>query len=490
MQGRRLKTLKTDQELTEYSRDAGIYTIRPRAVLIAQDEPDLLDVVQRAEREGVPLTPRGSGTSIPSQAVGGGYVVLQSACEVQVTGGDFTCSPALVKADLNSFLEARNLWMPVDPSSYRACSIGGMVGNNSSGPRTMKYGSTIDYVDELTVVLPKEGIKVVRPMALEDALHGDPTTRKVANLVVENWKKIVRERPKTTKNSSGYRLERLIHDGLFDLPKLFVGSEGTLGLTSWIGCRTTKKPAFRRLMILGIDTLKDLDETVAELQVLKPSAVELLDKSIIAKAKKESMLTQFGSSATGYLVYAELESDEEADLDRSCEKVASNEKLNQYDPILLTGPEEMSRAWETRNQALTISAEMRVGKRSPVPGVEDLVVPLEKLGAILGFLETTFSGLGLQFISYGHAGDANLHVRPLLDLSESKDRRLLDEIMRSCFEKVWKLGGSITGEHGDGLLRAAYVKEQYRETYELMIKIKQIYDPRWLMNPGVKFQLP
>ncbi len=490
MQERTLKTLKTEQELSEYSRDAGIYTIRPRAVLIAENEPELLDVVRRAEREGVPLTPRGSGTSIPSQAVGGGYVVLQSAREVRVTGVDFTCSPAVVKADLNSFLEARDLWMPVDPSSYRACSIGGMVGNNSSGPRTVKYGSTIDYVKELTVVLPKEGIKVVKPIPLEDALHGDPTTRRVADLVVESWKKIVRERPRTTKNSSGYRLERLIHDGLFDLPKLFVGSEGTLGLISRIKCRTIKKPAFRRLIILGIDALKELDGAVEELQVLGPSAVELLDKSIFAKVKKESMLTQFKSPPSGYLVYAEIESNDEADLERSCEQVASNEKLIQYDPILLSEREEMTRVWEARNQILTIAGEMRVGKRSPVPGVEDLVVPREKLGAILGFLETTFSGLGLQFISYGHAGDANLHIRPLLDLDESKDRRLLDEIMRDCFEEVWKLGGSITGEHGDGLLRAAYVREQYPETYDLMIKIKQIYDPRWLMNPGVKVQRP
>ncbi len=485
-----MKTLKSEEEISEYSRDAGIYTIKPRAVLIADDEPDLLDVVHRADREGVPLTPRGSGTSIPSQSVGRGYVVLQSGHKVQVVGRDFACSPAVVKAELNSFLEAENLWMPIDPSSYKACSLGGMVGNNASGPRTVKYGSTVDYVEELTVILPKEGIKVVRPMALEGALHGDPTTRKVANLVVENWKKIVRERPKTTKNSSGYRLERLIHDGLFDLPKLFVGSEGTLGLTSWIRCRTTRKPAFRRLMILSIDTLKDLDEAVEELRVLKPSALELLDKSIFTRAKRESMLTQFGTSTTGYLVYAELESDEEADLDGKCEDVASNEKLNQYDPILLTGSGEMSRAWETRNQALTIAGEIRSGKRCPVPGVEDLVVPRKRLGAILGFLETTFSRLGLEFISYGHAGDANLHVRPLLNLRESKDRRILDDIMQSCFEEVWKMGGSITGEHGDGLLRAAYVKEQYRETYEIMIKIKQIYDPKWLMNPGVKLQRP
>ena len=122
--------------------------------------------------------------------------------------------------------------------------------------------------------------------------------------------------------------------------------------------------------------------------------------------------------------------------------------------------------------------------------VEDLVVPPGKLRDLLAFLETTFADLGLEFISYGHAGDANLHVRPLLDLSDGRDKKLHTEIMRNCFEEVWKMGGSITGEHGDGLLRAEYVKEQYRETYELMVQIKEIYDPKWLMNPGVKLQRP
>jgi len=484
-----LKILSSEKELLEYSKDAGIYEFRPKAVLIADDKFDLLEVMRRAHHEGVALTPRGSGTSIPTQSVGRGFVVLQSPHEVQVLGEEFECSPAVVKADLNSLLEAKNLWMPVDPSSYRACSIGGMVSNNSSGPRTMKYGSTIDYVNELTVVLPEEGIRIISPVPLQTALHGEPTIRKVASLVVENWKKIVREKPRTTKNSSGYRLERLIHDDIFDLPKLFVGSEGTLGLISRIRCRTIRRPLFRRMMILSIDTLKELDVAVEELRRLKPSAIEIVDKSIFVRAKKESMLYQLGDSRIGYLVYAEIESDAEKELDEKCEDVASNKRLNQYDPMLLTSPEQMSRAWETRNQTLTIAGEIRSGRRSPVPGVEDLVVPRDKLGAILGFLESTFSGLGLEFISYGHAGDANLHVRPLLDLAEGKDKRLLDDIMTRCFDEVWRMGGSITGEHGDGLLRAAYVKEQYPETYEIMTEIKRIYDPRCLMNPGVKFQL-
>jgi FAD/FMN-containing dehydrogenase len=485
-----LRTLTDKKLLDEYSRDAGILTIEPRAVLFADDEGDLLQAVQKANRDAVPITPRGSGTSIPSHSVGSGYVVVQTQKEVRISGKEFSCTPAVIKADLNITLGQSNLWMPVDPSSYRACSIGGMVSNNSSGARTLKHGSTIDYVKELTVVLPEEGRRVVKALPLEEALHGDISTRKVANLVADKWKAILREKPKTTKNSSGYRLERLIHDGLFDLPKLFVGSEGTLGLISRITSTTRERPPLRSLLVISIDSLKDLEVVVEELRVSKPSAVELLDKSIFLKAKRRELLRQFPGPETGYLVYAELEGKDESELESVFDQVAENEKLVEFDPLLLREAGEMSKAWETRDLTLAIAGELRSGNRYPVPGVEDLVVPPGKLRDLLALVETTFTDLGLEFISYGHAGDANLHVRPLLDPSDGRDKQLLSEIMRSCFEEVWKMGGSITGEHGDGLLRAEYVKEQYPETYELMVQIKEVYDPKWLMNPGVKLERP
>ncbi|MDV3293532.1 MAG: hypothetical protein LYZ70_04615, partial [Nitrososphaerales archaeon] len=147
---------------------------------------------------------------------------------------------------------------------------------------------------------------------------------------------------------------------------------------------------------------------------------------------------------------------------------------------------DIARAWELRNETLTVAAEIRRGSRLPVPGVEDLVVPPEKLGELVKLLLGAFGRRGLEYISYGHAGDANLHMRPLLDPNSPADRRVLEGLMSECFEAVWKMGGSITGEHGDGMLRAPFVERQYRRTYALMKEVKRLYDPRGMMNPGVK----
>ena len=481
-----MKVISGEDERRDYSRDAGIIEIEPKAIVIVENLSDLEGAVEKARRDGVAITPRGSGTSIPSQAVGKGYLVVHAGKSADVTPGHVSCGPGIVKADLNALLESHHSWLPVDPSSYKACSIGGMVSNNSSGIRTFKYGSTIDFVEELEVLLPEEGVRLVRPMALEDALGVEKTTRKVANLLLDNWKTIQKEMPETTKNSSGYRLEHVVHDGIFDLPKLFTGSEGTLCLINRVKFRTIARPHFRRLVIANIEGLGELDVVVSQFRKHEPSAIELLDRSIFTRAGRQSLLRKFGSERTGYMIFCEIEAEREQEVEDTLGAIASDDRIAQFNPSVVSDNAQMSDAWDVRDLTLTIAGEMRRGQRRPVPGIEDVTVPSQRLGEILRFMQATFESHGLEYISYGHAGDANLHMRPLLDPTDSSDLHLLNDLMRSVFERVWKLGGTMTGEHGDGMLRAPFVKEQYPETYELMVEIKKIYDPKGLLNPGVK----
>ncbi len=479
-----MRKLTGERELEELSRDAGIIQLRPLAAYVAESEDDVVSAVEEAVRSGIPLTPRGAGTAIPSQSIGQGVILLQDRRRAVLTPeGTVKCEPALVKADLNRQLEPCGRWMPVDTSSYQSATVGGMVSNNSAGIRTPRYGSTIEHVEGLRVVLIGEGARPLTPLPIEEALSGDQKTKRVASLILENQKAILEEQPRVSKNSSGYRLEKVIHGAIFDLPKLFVGSEGTLGVVTEIIFSTSVRPRYRLLFVVEA-TLDELDRVVSAFREHSPSAVELLDKTVFRRMGKEERIAKYSRTEGDYLVFCEFEGNEE-DLRVRMEKLAGS-KVGGYDPMVLTSSADVAEAWEVRNETLKLGLEVRDGSRVLVPGVEDLVVPPERLGDLVRLLRGQFERRGLTYISYGHAGDANLHARPLLDPNSPAGRRTLDELMEECFEAVWKMGGSMTGEHGDGMLRAPYVKRQYPRTYEIMKEVRRVYDPKGILNPGVK----
>lgn len=479
-----MKILTRDEDLRELTRDSGIIELRPRAGYVASSEEEVVQAMEEAEAERQSLTPRGSGTGIPSQSVGRGIILLQERRRVVVEQtGSVVCEPAVVKSELNAILDAASRWMPVDPSSYATCSVGGMVSNNSSGSRSYKYGSTIGYVEELRVALPQEGLVSIRPMKVEDALSAGGSTERIAKLILDNKDSIELDAPRVTKNSCGYRLEKVIHNGLFDLARLFVGSEGTLGVLTEVRFRTRQKPRSKALLIFEAG-LGQIDGLAGHLRAHSPSAIELIDKAVFQQTGRADRIRSISRTEEPFIVFAEFDSDGEAT--PVLERVAGDSALSSFEPITLIDPGDIARAWETRNESLTVSAEIRRGTRSPVPGVEDLVVPQARLGDLIKLLMGEFERSGLEYISYGHAGDANLHMRPLLDSKSSADMRVLESLMEECFEAVWKMGGSITGEHGDGMLRAPYVRRQYPHSYCVMTEVKRIFDPKGLMNPGVK----
>lgn len=479
-----MRVLTDDRDLEELSSDAGMLRLRPRAAWAAESEQDVVDALARAEALGETITPRGGGTAIPSQSVGRGVVLLQDRRRAVISDdGTVACQPGLVKADLNDLLGSSGRWMPVDPSSYRSCTVGGMTSNNSSGIRTAKYGSTIDHVTGLRFVTPGSQVIEVGAVPVQTALSSDPRTRKVAELLLDNERSIREERPPVTKNSSGYRLERVLHDGLFDMRKLFVGSEGTLGVVTEVSFRTSARPESRLLLVVEAE-LGELGQTVSEFRRLGPSAVELVDKTVFRQVGRERMVAPYSRGTGDYLVFSEFDGSS-GQVQEKAEEVASS-PVAKYEPLALTGAAEVARAWEVRNETLNVAQEMKNGAEVLVPGVEDLVVPPDRLADLVSLLRTQFEKRGLTYISYGHAADANLHARPLLDPGSPRDRRLLEELMEDCFEAVWRMKGSMTGEHGDGMLRARFVERQYPKTYHVMKEVKRLFDPKGMLNPGVK----
>lgn len=481
-----MKIIASDRELADYSRDGGFTELKPLRVVIAEGESEVLEALEAARRDRVSVTPRASGTSIPGQAVGTGEVLLQSGRGVRA-GPDYTvaCEPGVLKVDLNERLSGEGRWIPVDPASYKSCSIGGMVACNSAGARTFKYRSTIDYVKEIKAVLPEEGLRVIKPMKLEDALNSAGSTKQVAELITENLKAIEDEAPRVTKNSTGYRLEKIVSGDAFDLPKLFAGSEGTLGVMVEVGLATRARPP-RRILLVFESSLEELDQIAADLRPRKPSAIELVDKKVFTQTGRQAMLKRFSKTDLNYLVFCEFDGWGDEEMTETVDGLAAESRLARYEPMLISDPSQVSSAWEVRNETLTIAGEINKGGRRPTAGVEDIVVPPANLGRLVKKLRQVFDDRGLEYIMYGHAGDANLHARPLMDPRSKADMRSLQDVMEECFEATWAMGGSMSGEHGDGRLRAGYVARQYKRTFELMKRVKEIYDPKSLLNPGVK----
>ncbi|HZW84764.1 MAG TPA: FAD-binding oxidoreductase, partial [Nitrososphaerales archaeon] len=445
--------------LEELSQDSGIIRLKPSVACYAESERDVEAALFEAEKRGISVTLRGGGTSIPSQSIGTGMTLLQESNGIDwYQKGTVTAAPGVLKSDLNAFLGSKAAWMPVDPSSYRSCTVGGMVANNSSGIRTPKYGSTIDFVSALRVVVPGGHGEAVGPVQLEGGGTQDKRAELVIRLLLDNQKDILDETPQVTKNSSGYRLEKVIHDGHADLPRLFVGSEGTLGAITQVQFRTLPPPAWR-LLVVAEASLETLGGVVDACRNLGPSAVELVDKSIFKRMGRGDRVARYSKSDDDFMVFCELDG-AEGNQSEALEGVAAS-RVGGLDPLVVSAPSEMAEAWEVRNETLTVALEIRRNGKTMLPGVEDLVVPPGRLADLVKLLSDQFGRRGLESISYGHAGDANLHARPLLDSSSPKDRRILDELMAECFEAVWKMGGSMTGEHGDGMLRAPYVARQY-----------------------------
>ena len=335
--------------------------------------------------------------------------------------------------------------------------MGGIIGNNASGARTLKYGSTIDNLEEITFVNGK-GEKITLP-----------TNNKISKNVFKISSKIEKEKfPMVSKNSCGYRLDCI--KSIKDTHKILAGSEGTLGIVLSAKIRIRDIPKRRLLVIVEYQSLRNAAKDCLKIKETNPSAIEFVDKSTLKnfdfKFKKN----------TECLLFVEYDSDIEKNknnlknfADGQIAKISKSRK-------------EIEKWWKFRDLALSYSLKS-IKQEDRIPHIiEDATVPLEKLGNLFSIIEKLNKKFHTNTVMYGHAGNGNIHVRII---SNRKKIKILDEISKTYFEQIIELGGTITGEHGDGIARSRFIKNQYGPTnYQLFKKIKEFFDPEEILNPG------
>lgn len=498
------EVLSKEWQRAMYATDASSYEIMPLCVVVPKNKEDVVRIVKYAYEKKVPVIARGGGSGLAGQAVGAGIIIdftkhLNNVVELNAEKNCVIVEPGIYKSVLDQYLKKRGKYLPPDPSSSDYCTIGGMIANNGCGAHTVKYGATIDYVLSLEVALANGEVIQTRPVRLdsEEWKHlasGESFEARIyrdTGKLFERNRELIKKIPRLKKNSSGYRLERLVEEGAFDLGKIIVSSEGTLGVVLQAKLRVLDLPKKKGLALLHFNDFEKAGDAVSHILKLNPSAIELVDDQIVKLAS--SLYPDLREKVPEHVKAVLLVEFDGDDLDPIKKSIAELERMVVKEKGLANymaaayEADEMKKLWDVRKKALAFAFKMRSGERRVVSFIEDTVVDPSKLGIFIKKLYQIYEKYGVEGVVYGHAGDGHVHTRPLLDTKSKEDLALMPKIAEETFALAREYNGSITGEHGDGLARVDYIKFQYGdEVYELFRELKKIFDPTNIMNPGKK----
>lgn len=490
-----------------YATDASLYQVEPLAVVIPADIADAQAAAEFCSSRGLPILPRGGGTSLAGQCTNRAVVIdFSSNCrrvlEADGERGECHVEPGITLDDLNDELSrgaAKDWFFAPDPATSKHCNIGGAIGNNAAGARSIKYGRTSESLLGVDALVAGQG-----PLRFEaGAASRDPRvrelTRRVADVVLPIASLIKDRFPKTVRRNAGYALDMVLAGiekdpaGLsgVNLAHLVCGSEGTLAVTLGAHLKLSKKPKAKGLSVLGFS---DLDEAIAAVMPILatgPSAVELLDDMVVGLASANAEYRRYVElmpppadgkplKAVLYVEYFSTTGLEEirekfAQLARAVPGVAKQDHVD---------AKAMLNAWKLRKAGEPLLHGVP-GDRKPITFIEDNAIPVERLGEFVKRLRAIVTRHGTIAAYWAHASVGVLHVRPLIDIHSATDRTIMQAIAVETADLAKELGGVMSGEHGDGRVRGPLLERFYgHEIMRAFRDVKTIFDPRNLLNPG------
>ncbi len=484
-----------------YSTDASIYQVEPIGVVLPRSEEDVIAVVETAARHGVPVLPRGGGTSLAGQAVGKAVVLdfskyMRRVLEIDAEQGWVRTEPGIILDELNQHLAPHGVQFAPDPSTSNRGNVGGALGNNSCGAHSILWGKTVDNVAGLEVVL-SDGSRTRlgalthaaveakgRAEGLEGGIH-----RRLAEIGAAERDEILARYPNIQRRVSGYNLDELIGEDGFDSARFVIGSEGTLVTITKAKLKVVPLPRFKGLAVLHFrDVNESMEATVAALE-LEPAAVELVDEMIVKQARGNlaySRMMDFVEGEPGALLLAEFYGDSEAEVESKLDGIERRMAAGGlgYAVRRMTDPAQQARVWNVRKAGLGLMMNV-TGDAKPLPFVEDTAVAPEHLPEYVRRFDEIVRDHGTTAGYYGHASVGCLHIRPLIDLKQGEDVERMESISAAISDLVLEFGGAMSGEHGDGLVRSVWNEKMFGpRIYEVFRSVKAAFDPKGIMNPG------
>ncbi len=461
--------------------DMSRYKIIPKLVAFPEDEEDVLSLLEYAREKRIPLTPRGAGSNLSGSAVGPGLVVVFEKMNrvLEVAGNLVWVQPGIVYNMLNKQVEEHGLMLPYNPSSRAYCTVGGNVGTKASGLRSIKYGNTNDRIRNIRFIGPKHGVVDTKEGLPEDLREAILNLReKIVN--DEQVLSILRHK-KNLKTSSGYNIRSFLdHEKPEDIvTHLMVGSVGTLGIWTEIELELVSLPKKKVIFLFFYENITQAGAMVPKIDSLSPSAVEIMDIFGI-QMYKDRMGLEIPDRYNAVLL---VEFDEVSEsVKKHVMQVAKEEETPYH---LFSDSKKIEQAWDIRESVLLkIKKEHEGPQQKYISFVDDLGVPVENLADFISEVSEIFESRGIRFVVYGHVGEGNIHIRPLIEKEGWKDtmKELADLLVQAAF----KYGGTVTGEHGSGRNRSFFIKEEWGERiYNYFKEIKNIFDPEGILNPNV-----
>ena len=501
-----------------YSTDASLYQIQPIGVVIPKDREDIIKTVQIASEHNVPILPRGGGTSLAGQSVGEAIVLdmskyMNRLLEVNVAESWARVQPGIVLDELNHQLKPHGLMYAPDVATSSRANVGGTIGNNSAGSHSLIYGKTIDHVMSLDVVLSNADEITASPLSLaqlETKKQGNTLEaciyRELCRICENNAAEIRKRYPRILRRVAGYNLDEFVKDAgskevtpyrrdgcdenhPFSLTKILVGSEGTLATTVEATVNLVPVPHLTALCVVHFESLIASMEAMQPILECNPTAVELIDKTILDMARGSlefSRLTTFIQGEPAALLAVEFYGETQAELESQLERLEKMLKSAGfgYAFVRCFTAEEKARVWETRKAGLGLLMGMK-GDAKPVGFVEDAAVPIAHLPEYVRRFDEIVTAHGTTAAYYAHASVGLLHNRPIVNLKSETDIQKMHDIAREVRDLLMELDGAMSGEHGDGLVRSEWIESMFgREIYQALTEVKKAFDPNGLMNPG------
>lgn len=534
----------TEETLIKYSHDASVFEIKPEVVVYPKDSEDLMKLVKwvndnKINYPNLAITMRAAGTCMSGGAIGESIIVdttrylnkikniknvtpfkifpkYPNSFPVEITG-EITVEPGCFYRDFEKVTLEKDLLLPCYTASKSLNAVGGMVGNNSAGEKTLLYGKTEDYVKELKVILADGYEYTIKPLTKQEfvtkiavpGLEGE-IYRNIFEMINNHKSLINSAKPNVSKNSAGYYLWNIWNEEeqVFDLTKLIVGSQGTLGIVTEIKFHLVSVKKQSKLAVIFMKDISQLGSLVDRILPFAPESIESYDDATMKLAirffpdflKKKGtwgmikfmfsfipealMMLTFGMPKLILLV--EFAGNDKKTLKNKAEKLLSSISDMKYKTRITRNDNDANKYWDIRRESFALLRK-HIKDKHTAPFIDDIVVRPEFLPEFLPKLNKLLDQYPITYTIAGHAGNGNFHIIPLMDFSDPKTTEIIIELSKSVYDLVLKYDGSITAEHNDGIIRTPFLKQMYgEEIYKLFVNTKNIFDKNNILNPGKK----